>query len=155
VPPARLITDSALDFLARRMRVLGYDIVTARGARLEELFESARREGRTVLRLSPRHPRRYADVPSLAVPRDDPEAALRGIAATFEPAGPPFSRCPMCNTALVRRLAVEARGEVPGPVLRSGAALSHCPGCGKWYWAGSHVERLRAWLERALGRPLV
>jgi hypothetical protein len=88
------------------------------------------------------------------VPRSDPEAALRGIVAALEPAGPPFSRCPLCNTALVRRHAVEARGEVPGPVLRSGAALSHCPGCGKWYWAGSHVERLRVWLERALGRPI-
>ena len=149
-----MITDSALDFLARRMRLLGYDIVTVRGARLEELFEAARREGRMVLRLSPRHPRRYADVASLAVPREDPEAALRGIAAAFEPAGPPFSRCPVCNTALERRHPVEARGEVPGRVLRSGSGLSHCPGCGKWYWEGSHVERMRAWLERVLGRPL-
>lgn len=149
-----MITDSALDFLARRMRLLGYDIVTVRGARLEELFEAARREGRMVLKLSPRHPRRFADVVSLAVPREDPAAALRGITAAFEPAGPPFSRCPVCNTALERRHAVEARGEVPGRVLRSGSGLSHCPGCGKWYWEGSHVERLRAWLERALGRPV-
>ncbi len=149
-----MVTDSALDFLARRMRLLGYDIVTLRGARLEELFEAARREGRVVLKLSPRHPRRYADVTSLAVPREDPEAALRGITAAFEPAGPPFSRCPVCNSALERRHPVEARGEVPGRVLRSGSALSHCPGCGKWYWEGSHVARMREWLERALGRPL-
>jgi len=154
VAPARLVTDSALDFLARRLRLLGYDVLTVRGARLEETLEAARREGRIALRLSARHPRRYADVASLAVPRDDPEAALRGIAAQFEPAGPPFSRCPLCNTALERRHAVEARGEVPGPVLRSGRGLSHCPGCGKWYWEGSHVARLKAWLERVLGRPL-
>ena len=136
------------------MRLLGYDIVTVRGARLEELFEAARREGRIVLKLSPRHPRRYADVTSLAVPREDPAAALRGIAAAFEPAGAPFSRCPVCNTALERRHPVEARGEVPGRVLRNGQGLSHCPGCSKWYWEGSHVERLRAWLEHALGRPV-
>jgi len=154
VPPVRFVTDSALDFLARRMRVLGYDIVTLRGARLEELFEAARREGRIVLKLSPRHPRRFADVTSLAVPRADPEAALRGIAAAFEPTGAPFSRCPVCNTALERRHAIEARGEVPGRVLRSGPGLSHCPGCGKWYWEGSHVTRLRAWLEHALGHPV-
>jgi uncharacterized protein with PIN domain len=154
MPPARFITDTALDFLARRLRFLGYDIVTVRGARLEELFAAARREGRIVIRLSPRHPRRFADVASLAVPRENPEAALRGIAAAYEPAGPPFSRCPACNTALERRHAIEARGEVPGRVLRSGSGASTCPTCGKWYWEGSHVMRLRAWLEHAVGRAL-
>lgn len=150
----RFVTDTSLDFLARRMRFLGYDIVTVRGARLEELFEAARRDGRTVLTLSPRHPRRYTDVAVLAVPRADPEASLRGLVAAFEPAGPPFSRCAVCNTALERRHPLEARGEVPGRVLRSSRPLSHCPTCGKWYWAGSHVERLRAWLERAVGRAV-
>jgi len=154
MPPARFITDAALDFLARRMRFLGYDIVTVRGARLEEVFEAARREGRIVLRLSPRHPRRFADIPSLAVPREDPQAALRGIATAYEPASPPFGRCPGCNTALERRHAIEARGEVPGRVLRSGSGVSHCPTCGKWYWEGSHVKRLRIWLEQAVGRSL-
>ncbi|HEY6867025.1 MAG TPA: Mut7-C RNAse domain-containing protein [Candidatus Eisenbacteria bacterium] len=150
----RFITDSSLDFLARRMRFLGYDIVTARGARLEELFEAARREGRMVLTLSPRHPRRYADVAALTVPRGDPGASLRGLAAAFEPSGPPFSRCALCNTALEHRHPLEARGEVPGRVLRTSGLLSHCPTCGKWYWAGSHVDRLRAWLERAVGRTV-
>ena len=154
MPPARFISDTALDFLARRMRFLGYDVVTVRGARLEEVFEAARREGRTVLRLSPRHPRRFADVPSLAVPRERPEATLRAIAEAYEPASPPFSRCPACNTALRPRHAIEASGEVPGRVLRSGSALSHCPDCGKWYWEGSHVKRLRDWLEQAVGRKL-
>ena len=154
MPPARFVTDTALDFLARRLRFLGYDILTVRGARLEEVFDAARREGRIVLRLSPRHPRRFADVASLAVPRERPKAALCAIAEAYEPAGPPFSRCPACNTALERRHAIEARGEVPGRVLRSGSGTSHCPSCGKWYWGGSHVKRLRAWLEHAVGRAL-
>ena len=55
--PARFVTDSSLDELARRLRFLGYDIVTLAGARLEELFVAGRRDGRTVLTLSARHPR--------------------------------------------------------------------------------------------------
>ena len=35
-----------------------------------------------------------------------------------------------------------------------GRSTHYCPGCGKWYWEGSHVARLRAWLERALGRAI-
>jgi len=79
---------------------------------------------------------------------------VRAIASEAEPAGAPFSRCTECNVALQRRHPFEARGEVPGRVLRHARSLTYCPGCGKWYWEGSHVARLRDWLEAALGRPV-
>jgi uncharacterized protein with PIN domain len=154
MPPARFVADTSLDLLARRLRMLGYDVATFSGARLEELFEAGRREGRTVLTLSARHPRRFADVASILGPRADPAAALRSLAASHEPAGPPFSRCALCNAALQRRTPFEAVGEVPGKVLRGSTSLTYCPNCGKWYWEGSHVARLREWLARALGRPI-
>jgi hypothetical protein len=152
--PVRFVTDSSLASLARRLRFLGYDVEVLRGARLDEVFEAARREGRTVLTLSGRRPRRHAGVPTLGVERGDEAAALRALAERFAPTGEPFSRCPVCNTALQRRLAFEARGEVPGRVLRGAAQLTHCPSCGKWYWEGSHTARLRAWLATAVGREL-
>jgi len=152
--PSRFITDTSLELLARRLRMLGYDVASVPGARLEELFDAARRDGRTVLTLSARHAARFADVPALRVARGDAAAALREVAAGHEPAGLPFSRCPRCNVALQRRTAFEATGEVPGRVLRHAPALTYCPQCGQWYWEGTHVARLRAWLEAALGRPL-
>jgi len=151
---ARFVTDASLDSLGRRLRFLGYDVITHRGARLEELFEAAARDGRVVLTLSGRRPRRWATVPAVRVPRGDEAAAVREIAAAFAPGGALFSRCPRCNAALVPRSSFEARGEVPGRVLRAGGPLRYCPGCGHWYWTGSHVERIRAWLEAALGRSL-
>jgi uncharacterized protein len=180
VAPSRFVTDSSLELLARRLRVLGYDVETHRGARLAELFEAARRGERTVLTLSEKRPRSRnaadaageteaaetadvasatesadtADVPAITVPRGDPALALRSIAAAHEAAGAPFSRCTLCNTALQRRMSFEARGEVPGAVLRGAESLGYCPNCGKWYWDGSHVARLRAWLEAALGRAI-
>ena len=150
---ARFITDSSLALLARRLRLLGFDVAILPGARLEELLEAARREGREVLTTSARHPRRYGDVVSRSVARDA-ETALRAIVADAEPSGPPFSRCSVCNAPLMRRFPFEARGEVPGSVLRGGGPLRYCPSCGKWYWVGSHVARLKAWLERTLGRPI-
>ena len=154
MPPARFITDTSLELVAHRLVFLGYDVATLRGARLEELFEAGRREGRTVLTLSARHPRRFADVPAIVVPRGDAARAVRAIASTHEPSGAPFSRCAPCNRALHTRHPMEARGEVPGRVLRSTTVLCYCPMCGKWYWEGSHVARLRAWLEQALGRAI-
>ena len=154
VPPARFITDSSLESLARRLRFLGYDVIALAGARLEEVLAVARREDRTVLTLSVRRPRRWADVPAITVGRGDEADAVRVLAAAFEPAGPPFSRCGECGSALERRHAFEARGEVPGRVLRAASFLHYCPACGKWYWEGTHVAHIREWLERALGQPL-
>jgi len=154
MPPSRFVTAASLDFVARRLRFLGYDVVTHAGARLEELFEEAARDGRIVLTTSTRHPRRWAAVPAVRVPGNDPAAALREITAGHEAAGPPFSRCPRCNHALQRRTSFEAIGEVPGRVTRSAGPLSWCPSCGQWFWEGSHTARLREWLEVALGRPL-
>jgi uncharacterized protein with PIN domain len=154
VPAARLVTDASLAFLAHRLVFLGYDVAVIRGARLEELYQAGRRDRRTVLTLSTRHPRRFADVAAVVVPRGDAASALRAIAGAHAPAGAPFSRCAGCNAALQSRHPMEARGEVPGRVLRSARPLHYCPVCGRWYWEGSHVARLRAWLERALGRAL-
>jgi uncharacterized protein with PIN domain len=154
VSHARFLTDASLEGLARRLLFLGYDVAVARGARLEELFEVAARDGRTVLTLSARHPKRFAGVAAVVVPRGDLDLALRVAVAGHEPASPPFTRCPACNVALQARHPLEARGEVPGRVLRAARALTYCPHCGKWYWEGSHTARLREALERALGRPL-
>ena len=154
MPPARFVTAASLDYVARRLRFLGYDVVTHPGARLEELFEEAARDGRTVLTTSARHPKRWRQVEAVRVPGADPRAAVRAIAAAHEAAGPPFSRCPRCNQALHRRTSFEAIGEVPGRVTRSGSPLTWCPACGQWYWHGSHTARLQKWLEDALERPL-
>src|SRR2546425_11676917 len=114
MPPTRFITDTSLELLARRLRMLGYDVASVPGARLDELFEVARREGRTVLTLSARRPPRSADVPALRMPRGDPAAALREIAAGHEPARPPVRRCPGRHGALPRRTSFQAAGEGPG-----------------------------------------
>lgn len=152
--PTRFVTDASLDLLARRLRFLGYDVVTHRGARLEELFAAARNDDRTVLTLSARHPRKYADVPVMRAPRGDVAAAVRAVADAHAPAGAPWSRCPSCNVALHARSAFEARGEVPGRVARMGVEFRWCPSCARWFWPGTHVAHMTAWLEAALGRPL-
>ena len=151
--PTRFVTDSSLEQLARRLRFLGHDVLTHRGARLEELFEDAAREGRTVLTLSARRPARHASVPVAIVPRGDLAAAVRTIAAQYVPATARWTRCSECNTALHSRAAFEARGEVPGRITRANLPLTWCPSCGRWFWPGSHVARMERWFEEVLGGP--
>lgn len=149
--PSRFVTDSSLELLARRLRFLGYDVVTHRGARLAELFAAAAAEQRTVITLSDRRPPANTGVGVLRVARGDVGAAVRAVASTHVPTGPPWSRCPECNVALHSRTAFEARGEVPGRVARMGVPFTWCPSCARWYWPGSHVARMNAWFESVLG----
>jgi hypothetical protein len=59
----------------------------------------------------------------------------------------PFTRCVLCNDLLLPS-PVERRCEVP-PVSRATAApVLHCASCGKLYWPGGHVRRMRRCLER-------
>jgi uncharacterized protein with PIN domain len=154
VDPTRFVTDASLELVARRLRLLGYDVAGHRGARLEELFDVAAREGRVVLTLSGRHPPRWAHVAALRLPRGDAAAAVRRVAQAHAPVGAPLSRCPHCNVALRPRSAFEAVGEVPPRVARRGGPFTWCPACGRWYWLGSHVARIVEWLEAATGRPV-
>lgn len=147
------VTDASLAQLARRLRQLGFDVLVHRGARLEELLESAARDGRTVLTRSARHPKKWAAVPALCV-SGDTARGVRTVVEHGEPSSPPLGRCSHCNAALRSRSAFEAHGEVPGRVARRGGPLSSCPDCGQWFWLGTHTEKLRAWFEEALGRPV-
>ena len=151
--PDRFVTDASLAHVARRLRMLGFDIDVHRGARLEELLELARADGRIVLTRSPRRPKRFADVHAVTLP-GELAAAVRTIIAAFTPASAPLRRCPTCNTPLQSRSAFEARGEVPGRVTRTGGPLTFCPSCGRWFWIGSHVAGLRNWTRQELNRQL-
>lgn len=155
--PPRFVTDTSLEQLARRLRFLGHDVLTHRGARIEELYDDAARDGRTVLTLSSRRPARHAGVPVIVVPRGELAIAVRMVASQHAPATARWSRCPTCNVALHSRSAFEARGEVPSRVTRAGTPLTWCPSCGCWYWRGSHVVRMERWFDEVLGpgRPAV
>ncbi len=151
--PARFATDISLAKFGRWLRFLGYDVEVLGGARLEELFAHAGRTGRIALTMSLKRPR-AAFVEVARVERGNEAASLRRLVARYAPLGRPFSRCVECNTALATRHAMEAVGEVPSRVLRGAPTLSYCPVCGKWYWEGSHVDRVRRALETMLERPL-
>ena len=153
MPPTSFVADHALERLARRLRLAGYDVRSGARAGLDEVFAIAAADERVVLTMSHRHPARFGGVAAVTVPREDVTAALRQVAARYEPAGPAFSRCLVCNTRLEPRHAIEAAGEVPGRITRRFRTLAHCPTCCRWYWEGSHVARLRAWLESALAPP--
>ncbi|MBI2821312.1 MAG: Mut7-C RNAse domain-containing protein [Acidobacteria bacterium] len=61
----------------------------------------------------------------------------------------PFSRCIDCN-ALLQPVALElARARVPPYVFQQHRVFKICPACDKLFWAGTHKDRIQAFLKKS------
>ena len=145
--PLRLLADGMLGRLARWLRLLGYDTAYDNAATDPELARRARAEGRVLLT------------------RDQALAARRGLRALLirsqvleeqvhevcQRLGPPphaaLSRCAVCNSVLEPISHDQAAQLVPPYVLRTRTKFRRCPGCGRVYWPGSHLQAIRAQLD--------
>lgn len=138
--------------LARWLRVLGYD--TSYDVELPDpvLVRLADAEDRIVLTRDRHLLRELRPARAHEVRQDDPLLQLRDVVTALDLPRPPelFTRCMLCNAPLrvlpaadALPLLPEGVRELPGPVRR-------CPACGRLYWDGSHVRRMRAALERVL-----
>jgi uncharacterized protein with PIN domain len=63
----------------------------------------------------------------------------------------PFSRCTRCNAAIEALPRALAEPLVPPRVAARHAEFWRCPRCGRIYWAGTHLNRMRRTLEGVLG----
>jgi hypothetical protein len=149
----RLLCDEMLAGFGRWLRAAGHDTALAQPGRPDrELVERAAAEGRVLLTADRSMADRRTPVRILLLNNDfdaDAEIVRRELSLDWLVA--PFSRCVMDNAVLdeagpqaLARVPAEARG-LPEP-------FRACPQCGRVYWPGSHVKRMRARLERWAGR---
>lgn len=151
--PLRFAADAMLGRLARWLRLLSLDTSWSARVADAELARLAHAEDRVLLTRDRRLPEDWRVPHHLWIEPEEALAQLRQIVSTFgiDWRRGLFTRCPVCN-ALVERVPLAAVEDlVPERVARTERELSRCPGCGKVYWPGSHVERIRATLERELG----
>jgi uncharacterized protein with PIN domain len=145
--PLRLLADGMLGRLAKWLRLLGYDTAYDNAATDPELARRARAEGRVLLT------------------RDQALAARRGLRALLirsqvleeqvrevrqrlgPPPHPALSRCAVCNSVLEPMSHDQAAQLVPPHVLRTQTEFRRCPGCGRVYWPGSHLQAIRTQLD--------
>ena len=154
VPP-RFAVDAMLGRLARWLRVLGLDASYEADVADADLVRRAYDEDRWILTRDRALPVEWR-VPRIhLVASEAPLEQLAEVVRAFalDPGQLAlFARCTRCNAPLAEVSREQAAGAVPPRILQATARFHRCPGCGRVYWEGTHVDRMRRTLERLL-RP--
>ena len=142
------IADSMLGKLAKWLRALGYDTMYQPFYR-EGVIGDFVRGGRQLLSRHRPTVTRYAN--SVLIHADHVKDQLHelkngGIISSDRSEW--FSRCLLCNTPLEEAKGTDARENVPEYIFyQSASEISFCPSCGRYFWPGSHRERMMRQLE--------
>ena len=141
----RFAADAMLGRLARWLRVLGFDTTYDAAIADTVLVRHANDEGRVLLTRDRHLLRELQPAQAHEVRQDAPLEQLGELVRALDLAAPAelFTRCILCNTPLAPARDRETPLGAQGPLLE-------CPSCGRLYWHGSHVRRMRMALERAL-----
>lgn len=150
----RFIADAMLGRLARWLRVLGYDTAYEEHIPDADLVRRALAEQRIILTRDRSLGSEWHVTGIHCVAAEEPLAQLAEVTARFEldPHARLFTRCSRCNQLLLAADRSEAEGHVPARTLETTERFQHCPGCGRFYWEGSHTAHMRHVLERTLDR---
>lgn len=151
----RFMVDVMLGRLARWLRVIGCDAAYEEGIEDAELVRRAVEERRIVLTRDRALPGEWWIDNFLLIESEAPMEQLQQVVRVFALPWSEalFTRCTLCNDPLQVLDAREMERCVPPRVRRLHAGFSRCPSCGRLYWKGSHVERMRRRLDELFGPP--
>ena len=54
----------------------------------------------------------------------------------------PFTLCSVCNTQLEEHSSEQAKKHIPDFVYKKQELLGYCPNCDKYYWKGTHWQKM-------------
>jgi uncharacterized protein with PIN domain len=149
----KFIADSMLGRLARWLRLLGYDTLYYSHIEDSLLLRIARQEERTLLTRDTRLVQVRGIKNYLLLTENDTFAQLKKVITecglirsgkTLESlAAPAVSRCSLCNSVLEYVPKEQAEGRVPEYVYLTSESFRKCGNCDKFYWEGTHREKLK------------
>jgi uncharacterized protein len=143
----RFVLDSMLGKLAKWLRVLGYD--AAYRSPYHDIHSFVK-EGRTLLSRDAKLVGLYPEAALIRADRvGDQMMELKERLALSPDRSLWFSRCLRCNVPLQKAPSPRASEEIPEYIFyRQMPEVKSCPSCGRFFWPGSHRERMLNQLRR-------
>jgi len=153
LPVPRFVLDAHLGRLAAYLRMLGFNTLYRNDYSDQQLTEISANEGRILLTrdrgLLKRRQITYGHYIYEIQPRRQLAEVVRYFRLTSEVK--PFSRCIRCNGDIRPVSREEVLSKLPRRVAAGCHRFWHCPQCGKVYWEGTHVQRMRQMIDGLLG----
>ena len=148
------VVDSMLGDIARWLRMLGHDTLYSSEFEDWRIIKIAEKDGRIIvtrdrgLFMRARKKGLKALLVELGrIEEQIAEIAIRtGIELSFDPNK---TRCPYCNTRLVKLSKAEALSLLPSKIVSTYDDFWKCPKCGRIYWQGSHWRTINKVLKKA------
>ena len=144
----RFIADSMLGRLAKWLRIMGYD-THYQPLYKEGVISQLILEGRRLLSRRRQNTIRYPNSTLILSHhvKDQLRETKEGYTLTYDRSRW-FSRCLICNVPLKVTETEDARDNVPEYVFyQTTSGIRLCPSCGRYFWPGTHRERMVKQLE--------
>jgi uncharacterized protein with PIN domain len=144
----RFVAEPMLGKLAKWLRMIGYDVVYQHSYRQEDLVRLMA-EGR---RLLSRRLEAQECHPGVILIRSDHIGEqlqeLKNAGYLKLDRSRFFTRCLLCNVALKEADPEVARSSLPDYIFHENpSGILCCPGCGRFFWPGSHRDKMLSQLE--------
>jgi len=146
----KIICDSMLGKLAKKLRILGFDTAYQSSLKQEDILSSARKENRIILTRKANFSAKNEHPSVLFINDNDPNKQIKKVLSHFKikrDMAAPFSLCICCNTTLQLIEKSEAEGKVADYVFNTTDSFSRCPSCKKIYWCGTHHVNMIKWIN--------
>ncbi|MCG7899807.1 MAG: Mut7-C ubiquitin/RNAse domain-containing protein [Candidatus Thiodiazotropha weberae] len=140
----RFVTDAHLGRLARYLRLLGFDTLFFNDIGDQRLVEISVSERRILLTRDRALLMRRTITHGCYVHAIEPWLQLAEVVERLDLTGQirPFSRCMVCNGAIVAIRKEHIEEPLPDQVIRQHDQFWRCRDCRKIYWQGSHYSNL-------------
>lgn len=139
-----------LGSVARKLRIFGFDTLYIAHAHDDEILKVGIEQGRVILTADKELFKRVVKAGARGVlvsgagDVDDIAHILSKNGVTSVDLGGIGSRCSMCNGLLEERTPEQVKNGVPDRVAECHREFYQCNACGKVYWEGGHLRRIRA-----------
>ncbi|MFN3654559.1 MAG: Mut7-C RNAse domain-containing protein [Candidatus Nitrosotenuis sp.] len=144
----KLVVDSMLGTVAKKLRMLGFDCSYSANIEDEDLLLVAKRESRIIITKDTQlaNKAKKHDIHSLQVVSPTEKEQLVEIAKKLNIKkyhfGASDARCPSCNGILcsIQKSLIVKR--VPPKIIQNVDEFWICQGCSHIYWEGTHIRNL-------------
>jgi uncharacterized protein with PIN domain len=144
----KFIADVMLGRLARKLRLLGHDVLYDRSLDDNAVIRISLEQDRVILTRDTGLARRPLAANHLSIEADDAASQVLQVLSFLDRSSPPerpvpFTRCSQCNSLLVSAVKQNVKDLVPEYVYHCHDEFLQCPGCRRVYWPGSHIEKMK------------